>query len=137
MTKTRHLFKAYPAWRYKKDNPPQLVHNKADDDALLSDGWAKTPVKDVLEQLPDDLKDNPQVLEKIEEITGNVAAMVNMLQRVDKVRSKKDLRWLAAQLDIDLPGDGYSLKELRRLILAEARIHPDFAKHINPAPDIH
>lgn len=135
MPKTRQLFKRYPAYRYKSDCKPRLVYNEADDEALLKAGWEKTPIKDVLAQLPDDLKDNAQVLDKVEEITGNVAAMVNMLGRVDKVRSKKDLRWLAAQLGIELAGDGYSLKELRKMILDEARIHPDFAKHVHAAPE--
>lgn len=134
MSKTRRLFQPYPAYRYKQGEKPRLVHNQNDDATLLNAGWAKTPVKEIMEQMPEDIKNNPQVMEKMGDVTSNIAAMVNMLARVDKVRSKKDLRWLAAELGIELPGDGYSLKQLRKLILDEARIHPDFAKHLTPEP---
>lgn len=124
----RVMFKAYPACRYKAGHKPMIVHNQAEDEIALSDGWAKTPLKDVLSELPPEITDNADVVEKIETAVNNVAAVTNMLTRINKVRSKKDLRWLAAELAIEIPGDGYSLKELRKMILDEARIHPDFSK---------
>lgn len=124
----RVMFKAYPACRYKAGHKPIIVHNKAEDEMAISDGWAKTPVKNVLDELPPEITDNAEVVEKIETAVASVAAITNMLTRINKVRSKKDLRWLAAELAIEIPGDGYSLKELRKIILDEARIHPDFAK---------
>lgn len=123
----RRLFKAYPACRYKAGLKPMIVNNQAEDELALGDGWQKTPIQQVLADLPDDIKDNAEVVEKITTAVDNVAAVVNMLTRINKVRSKKDLRWLAGELAMDLPGDGYSLKELRKIILDEARIHPDFA----------
>lgn len=127
MPRTRNLFKAYPACRYKSGNKPMIVKSKGEDELALSNGWAKTPIKDVLNGLPPALKDNVEVVEKLETVTDKVAAVVNMLVRIEKVRSKRDLRWLAAELEVEMPGDGYSLKELRKMILDEARIHPDFA----------
>lgn len=123
----RVLFKAYPACRYKASCKPKIVRNPAEDELALNDGWHKTPIQQVMADLPDDIKDNAEVVEKIETAVNNVAAVVNMLTRINRVRSKKDLRWLAGELAMDLPGDGYSLKELRKIILDEARIHPDFA----------
>lgn len=100
----------------------------------LSQGWAKTPIQDVLDDLPPELKQQPDVIEKITSATDSVAAVCNMLTRISKVRSKKDLRWLAAELNIELPGDGYSLKQLKKIILDEARIHPDFSDLVLPEP---
>jgi hypothetical protein len=118
MPQKPYLYRQFPAYRYKKDCRPAIVHNQADDEKLLADGWRKTPKEQVIDLLPDNLKDNA---EKIGTVIENVAGVTNMLLRVPKSRRKKDLYVVGDMLGLDLDNSGYSLKKLKSVILEEAK----------------
>lgn len=103
---------------------PVIVHNEKQDKELLDAGWRKTPIEQVLNDAlnNDSLKDLPEdQVKQVEDIVESVATVSNMLLRVDKVRRKKDLKMLCEQLDIVYPGDGYSLKQIKKFIKDEAK----------------
>ena len=108
---TRALFKHYPAIRYK-NGVTQRVDNKTVDDSLMADGWTKTPAN-AIEQLEHIHKGDENSKHMLTQVVDKIAAIVNMLERIEKVRSKKDLYWLGEQLAIMLKPD-MSLKDMKK-----------------------
>ena len=68
------------------------------------------------------------------QVVDKIAAIVNMLERIEKVRSKKDLYWLGEQLAIMLKPD-MSLKDMKKQILKESRTMPELEQAIKEHND--
>jgi len=120
MSQRKALFKRYPAMRYKPNVAPQRVENKKDDEALLADGWFKTPTQAVLELTKDMHNEDPASVQMLVKMTDKIAAIVNMMERLDTCKSKKDLYWLAEQLAIPVEAN-LGLKPLRAKIREGAK----------------
>lgn len=136
MPQQPYVYRPYPAYRYKKDCNPVVVHTQAEDDKRLADGWRKTPKEQVFDGLPDSFKggteDEQKAVEKsVSTIIEKGAGISNMLLRVPKSRRKKDLYVVGDMLGLDLDNSGYSLKQLKSVILEEAKKTGYLQEHLN------
>lgn len=116
----RYLFRPYPAYRYKTGETPVIVHTEAEDNTYLSKGWHKTPKEQILNEIKE-LEVTDEVEKAVEKAVDATAAMTNMILRIPKCRSKKDLRFVAEQLEIAIPGDATTLKQMRAVITEGAK----------------
>lgn len=132
MSHTRAMFKPYPAIRYKKGETPKRVENAEEDEALLSVGWEKTPKSAVIADSLDIHQGDENSMNVIGKLVDHVAAVVNMITRIDKVRSKKDLYWLANEIGLELEPN-LGLKSLRKAILEGAKQHDELQAAIAEA----
>lgn len=128
MTKKPYVYRQYPAFRYKKDCRPVIVHNQSEDDKLLADDWRKTPKEQVLDSLPEGYAGDT---EKIGTVIEKVTGITNMVLKVPKSRRKKDLYVVADMLGLDLDNSGYSLKKLKSVILDEAKKQGHLQEHLD------
>jgi hypothetical protein len=136
MAQTPYIYKKFPAYRYKKDCNPVVVHTQAEDDKRLSDGWRKTPKEQVFDGLPDSFKggndeEQAAIKKSVSTVIEKGTGISNMLLRVPKSRRKKDLYVVGDMLGLDLDSTGYSLKKLKSVILDEAKKTGYLQDHLN------
>ena len=136
MPQKPYIYRPFPAYRYKKDCNPVVVHTQAEDDKRLADGWRKTPKEQAIDLLPDSFKggtdeEQSAIKKAVSTVIEKSTGISNMLLRVPKSRRKKDLYVVGDMLGLDLDNTGYSLKKLKSVILEEAKKTGYLQEHLN------